>query len=515
MNTGEMSITMETRSLLSIEHRYLNPENEMRRIFGSQVVRAEQRRKERRKNANKSGWLVSPRPNWAHIGKTGLSMSLADNKDGYQYFHFEHSKDYQKVEFQFLDAVESHNPANLISLVNLHPYHINSLLQLSEVCKMSEDIQMATELIEKALYCMESSFHTLFNIAQGSCRLDYRRPENRALYLALFRHLVYVGNKGCYRTALELCKLVLSFDPNGDPMCVLLMMDFYAIRSEQYQYLIRLFNEWESHKNLSQLPNFAFSVALAHFHSNEDGGKKANVLLQEALIMFPSVLLSLLDKCSVQPDSVVANHPFFSPSKNASQPVALNQLVALFIARNFSSWKQPEVMEWLERNVQEVVKRVDNNDPLVQNYKKKRLSRYQKAPKNINRHLILSEIKEALVGLPTALSNTPIMSYDPLPPKDSIVSYTRPPRQPRRQQQNQSGALASFFESLLPSYTPDAGGGINNNREGGMGAEGGYMPEHANLREGVGALMNAVRDLLANIQAVPPEEENGELEEVD
>ena len=32
-------------------------------------------------------------------------------------------------------------------MLHAHPYHIDSLLQLSEVCKMSEDIQMATELI--------------------------------------------------------------------------------------------------------------------------------------------------------------------------------------------------------------------------------------------------------------------------------------------------------------------------------------------------------------------------------
>ncbi|XP_071957587.1 ribosome quality control complex subunit TCF25-like [Antedon mediterranea] len=514
MNTEEVPVSIGTRSLLSIEHKHLNPDNEMRRIFGSQVVRSEHRRKERRKNIQKSGWLVSPRPNWPPISKTGLSMTLGSSKNGYQYFNFEHSKEYQKVEFQFLDAVESYNPSNLISLVNMHPYHINSLLQLSEVCKMSEDLQMATELIEKALYCMEGSLHTLFNLAQGTCRLDYRHPENRALFLALFRHLVYIGNKGSYRTALELCKLLLGLDPNGDPICILLMMDFYAIRSEQYDYLIRLYNEWESHKNLSQLPNFAFSTALAHFHSNEDGGKKADSMLQEALIMFPSVLIGLLDKCSIQPDPLVASHPFFSASSHTSQPVALTQLVSLFIARNFSSWKQPEVMGWLERNVQEVLKRVDNKDPLVQSFRKKRLSRYQKAPRNVYRHLIMSEIKEALIGLPVELSNTPILSYDPLPPLDSIVSYTRPARQ-SRVQHDQSGALASFFQSLLPSYNPDAVADNNNARGQGRGAEGGYMPEHANIREGIDALMNSMRDLLANVQSLQPEEDNEELEEVD
>lgn len=33
------------------------------------------------------------------------------------------------------------------AVLHAHPYHIDSLLQLSEVCKMSEDMQMATELL--------------------------------------------------------------------------------------------------------------------------------------------------------------------------------------------------------------------------------------------------------------------------------------------------------------------------------------------------------------------------------
>lgn len=36
-----------------------------------------------------------------------------------------------------------------------------------------------------------------------------------------------------------------SLDPDGDPLCVLLMIDFYALRSEQYTFLIRMYEEWE------------------------------------------------------------------------------------------------------------------------------------------------------------------------------------------------------------------------------------------------------------------------------
>ena len=36
---------------------------------------------------------------------------------GIQYFVFEHSKSYQKIQFEFLDAVESLNPQNIVVFI--------------------------------------------------------------------------------------------------------------------------------------------------------------------------------------------------------------------------------------------------------------------------------------------------------------------------------------------------------------------------------------------------------------
>jgi hypothetical protein len=48
---------------------------------------------------------------------------------------------------QFLSAVESLNPEEIMRILNSHPLHVDSMLQLSEICKMAEDSAMATELI--------------------------------------------------------------------------------------------------------------------------------------------------------------------------------------------------------------------------------------------------------------------------------------------------------------------------------------------------------------------------------
>ena len=63
----------------------------------------------------------------------------------------------------------------------MYPHHIDSLIQLSDICRMGDDTQMAAELIERALYIQESAFHPSFNLASGNCRLEYRQQENRSL----------------------------------------------------------------------------------------------------------------------------------------------------------------------------------------------------------------------------------------------------------------------------------------------------------------------------------------------
>uniref|UniRef100_A0A8C0HBT6 Transcription factor 25 n=1 Tax=Chelonoidis abingdonii TaxID=106734 RepID=A0A8C0HBT6_CHEAB len=419
-------------------------------VFGSHRLRQRQRPYIR------STWLTTPKNTWPRYSKTGIAMRLLETRRGVQHFTFEHHREYQQVQFRFLDAVESLDPNNIALLLQMNPYHVDSLLQLSEVCRMQEDQEMARDFVERALYSLECAFHPVFSLTSGTCRLDYRRPENRAFYLSLFKHMIFLEKRGCPRTALEFCKLILSLDPENDPLCVLLLIDLLSLRAREYAFLTRMFQEWEGHRNLSQLPNFAFSVPLAYFLLSQQeelseaelsqARERAAHLLQHALIMFPSILMPLLDHCSVQPDSRVTSHSFFGLQAQISQPPALNQLVSLYVGRTHSLWKDPAIMAWLETNVHEVLRRVDTSEPVVE----ERKVRYQSAPRNISRHVILSELKEATAALPLEMTSQPVMGFDPLPPLDSITSYTRPERMT---QPSSESTLSLFFRSLLPDFT--------------------------------------------------------------
>ncbi|KAM9228024.1 ribosome quality control complex subunit TCF25 [Leptosomus discolor] len=502
-------VIADSRPLLYVEHRNLNPENELKRYFGARAVLGDQRPRQRQRQYVRSTWLTAPKNTWPRYSKTGIAMQLLDTGRGVQHFAFEHHREYQQVQFKFLHAVESMDPNNIVLLLQMNPYHVDSLLQLSDVCRMQEDQEMARDLIERALYSLECAFHPVFSLTSGTCRLDYRRPENRAFFLALFKHLMFLEKRGCPRTALEFCKLILSLDPENDPLCVLLLIDFLSLRAREYTFLTRLFQEWESHRNLSQLPNFAFSVPLAYFFLSQQeersevelsqARERAARLIQLALIMFPSVLMPLLDRCSVQPDARVASHSFFGLNAQISQPPALNQLTALYVGRTHSLWKDPAVMAWLETNVHEVLRVVDAGDPLVEESERKRKMRYQSAPRNIYRHVILSEMKEATAALPLEVTSQPVMGFDPLPPLDSIVSYTRPERTPYP---SNGGTLSLFFRSLLPNFNLQGDIRHDGDEEAGAGQD---------LNQGVNRLMAAMRDMLANIQfQEPPRDDNPE-----
>jgi hypothetical protein len=50
---------------------------------------------------------------------------------------------------------------------------------MTEWARLSEDLPVAAELTEQALYSLENSFHPMFSLSNGKCRLDYRLHENR------------------------------------------------------------------------------------------------------------------------------------------------------------------------------------------------------------------------------------------------------------------------------------------------------------------------------------------------
>ncbi|KAG2470098.1 TCF25 factor, partial [Polypterus senegalus] len=497
LSQKERPNNQDSRPLLYVEHRNLNPDTELKRYFGARAVLGDQRSRQRQRQYYRSTWITTFKNTWPRYSKPGISMKLLETKDGVHYFTFEHNREYQQAQFKFLDAVESMDPNNIVVLLQTNPYHIDSLIQLSDVCRVQEDQEMAKDLIERALYSFECAFHPVFSLTSGVCRLDYLRPEN-------------------------------SLDPSNDPLCMLLIIDFLSLRSREYLFLTRIYEEWEIHRNLSQLPNFAFSVALCYYLLSQQDNlsteeitqlqAKSDSMLQTALVMFPSVLMPLLDLCSIQPDAAVSSHEFFGNKAQIGQPPALNELVSLYVGRCHFMWKNATVMVWLEKNVKDVLSRVDLGDPVVEDAEIKacldwvlgRVMESSSCGASVgeerftdldfaNDTVIFTELMEAL-----EVTTQAMMGFDPLPPLNSITSYSRPERSSRSSSGERT--LSLFFRSLLPNF----------NLQGGARQEEGLEVARAGreLNQEVNRLMMAMREMLANIQfQEPPREDNPERDE--
>lgn len=487
VNTTEAQIAQTLQTVYTkhyaVDSKMLDADAEMRRLFGSRVVNAEMQHRATRgrqaRNASSARRsmrkfiFVPPRDTWPPPTQSGLSMELLDTRGGTSYFQLVHAPKYQEIQFLFYDSVDSLDPSNIMHVLNMYPYHVDSLLTLSEVCKHQGDLAMAAEFVERALFSIERGLHPLFNIATGLCRLAFSRTENRSFFLAVFRHVQYLARRACWRTALEYTKLLLSFDPGSDPLGGMQLFDFFALRAREPAAVVSLYRALRDHKKLSLLPNWCYSYALALFQLEQaasDRRKQANhtessTALLEAMARFPSVILPLAELCAISLPSRCSRHSYLA-KPSPVQGNTLNILVTLFVERNSSLWKEPEVMEWWKPQVERLIDAVNAKDALVERNTKLCHAECPLDPLNLYRHVFVSDINKAIGELPGNVSRGSIMMHDPLPPPNSTVGYTRPVRPPRTATatatSNSSGrigaettALEAFFRSLLPWSTVD------------------------------------------------------------
>lgn len=127
----------------------------------------------------------------------------------------------------------------------------------------------------------------------------------------------------------------------------------------------------------------------------------------------------------------------------------MEQLVKLYVDRSYHIWKESDIVPWFEKNVHEVLDRVDKREPIVLDYESKRSKRYTGfLPRSICRHIILSDCKD-IAPLPEDFSGC-VFGFDPLPPTDSINIYTRPKKS--KPAPSSSNPVGLFFQSLFPNY---------------------------------------------------------------
>jgi hypothetical protein len=288
-------------------------------------------------------------------------------------------------------------------------YHISTLLQVSEISKQQRDAATSFELLERTLFSFGRAVHSTFanNLSQGKARLDFRRPENREFFLAVWRYIQTLGVRSTWRTAFEWGKLLLSMSPEEDPYCIRLMIDQLALRGREPQSLVNLIESDHLQRSWKIPPNLAISVALAHDRLKSP--EKARSALKSAINQYPWIAARLCKELEISPipKSVWGKEP------NDDHQELLCQL---YVPRTKDLWNTPEATSLLvevcysleeDLGAGETPYWLANMDEI-----------------NVARFVFLSDDRSLLSLLDQKVKDKVGSSSDPLPPEKSIFSYS-------------------------------------------------------------------------------------------
>ena len=453
--------------LLAIENKHLNAMNEMRKLFGSVALENNPETTLRRpqrggvihldlgsaltaqyspvsKGQGLTGFalrrniFMNGKEEWPRATSGGLEMGapVISNMSRRKLYSYEHNAAYRDIQRQFESCVASMDPQRMITLLQYNPYHISTMLQVSEIAKQQGDHSVSGDLLERALFTFGRSVHSTFPSAlvEGTARLHFSYFENREFGLATWRYIDNLGQRGTWRTAYEWAKLLWALDPIADPYSILLFLDSIAIRGGQAEHFLALTralreayleSPWprddprarsveNSVDNLALIdfakclsrPNLAISSVLAKLKIGRDR-RECVWLLALCVRTWPFIFLRLFQELNVDPipRAVWGRVAVSDQDRLGAESYAQ-------YAKDI--WNTPDHLALLT----EVANNVSSED--VGN------AGHEEEPITIDeaRHLLLSG-RPSLMGLiPREFSRLSSSASDPLPPRESVKYWS-------------------------------------------------------------------------------------------
>lgn len=427
---GDSLFSKTLEKLHSVEPKSLNATNEMRKLFGNVVFEnfdetggTGGRRRNRQPEMVDLGRaltgryspasrgqslagvtlrrnvLMQGKDEWPRAPSGGLGMVTVENlPTGATIYRLVHNAAYRDVQKQFDMCVESMDPQRLIHLLQYNPYHISTLLQVSEIAKHQGDHAVASDLLERALFNIGRSAHSSFGnrVKEGRARLDFMCMENRELWLVGWRYISNLGMKGTWRTAYEWAKLLLSLNAN-DPYCIRLLIDNLALRGREYAHFVELCTQTRLSKEWEQFPNIQCSLALAYLRLNKP--KECREQLRRAMSRYPWIFCRIAQELDIKP---MPKHLW-----GKMTPVNSHELFTeLYIARATDLWNTPESVALIVEVADALPDEEEPTEP-------------PEITLDVARHVILSDIARVTGFLPGHFVSGRISASDPLPPFES------------------------------------------------------------------------------------------------
>ncbi|GJC85937.1 ribosome quality control complex subunit 1 [Colletotrichum liriopes] len=488
--------------LLQINTQYLRAINEMRALFGKEAIQAAQeeeraeqeaaRRAQRGPNQQvdletalrgdprkklpevslRRNVFIQGKDTWPRATAAGLVMKeIRKGSDGLTEFAFVHEQAYDNVQVMFFSCVQLGDPMQMVQLLMRFPYHVSTLLQVSKVAIQDQNQALAADLCERALFTFGRATTSAFRqkLEQGKARLDFRRPENRELWLAGYTYLKSLIRKGTYRTALEWARLLFSLNPN-DPYGMKYFIHTLAIRARQAQWLIDFMNTHEFVADETDDTYLKQTLVLAKLQAGDtDGAKIAAVAGMERL---PWLYCALFQALNLE-----APPPLWGVRPDTDEREFWTNL---YIHQAKDIWNNTQAIDLLKEAVKIAQKPTTS------------LPEDLPADNRTARWAWLEDTPTLLSGIPRAmLAREPNYAFDPLPPpKEENIFTSQGVQMPWRQsgENGEQGMLAqerALINMLRRQQQRAAARGAG--AAAGAGAIGGMMgafPEDDDEEEG-------------------------------
>ncbi|PHH63253.1 hypothetical protein CDD81_6110 [Ophiocordyceps australis] len=423
--------------LFDIKIHHLKVANEMRSLFGRDIIESTDAEEQQESNRRRRGAVnqqvdletflreppgapklpdyslrrnifVQGKDHWPRQSAGGLTMKeVSKAADGsLTEYAYVHDKNYDSMQALFFACVQMGDPMRLVHLLKRIPYHVSTLLQVSSVAKQDQNMALASELCERALFTFgrvtTSSFRQ--NIERGRARLDFRRPENRQFWLAGYLYLKSLVRKGTYRTALEWAKLLFSLDPK-DPYGLRHYIHVLGIRAYEAHWLIDFVSALDQMIDNRDVMYLRQSLVLAKLQIGDMAGARNDVI--DGMKRVPWLYCALFQELGLDtPPSIWGVN---------AESDARSFWVKLYLHQAKDLWANAAAT----RLVQDVAKGLDRVDvtklPL------------DDAPPDLGTiRLVYLEGQTTLLGLAPKdlLERQPNYEFDPLPPaeEDNIFS---------------------------------------------------------------------------------------------
>jgi len=340
---------------------------------------------------------------------TSSSSDNVSSGNQAQEYRIEWSDSYKGMVRMYEQSVaRTHDYYTLALFLADYPYCTEACLQLSIALFQLDRREWAMDLLKRTLWIYETaSLSSFFDCRTSSSitsrTMSFSHEENKCFFQALFRLVQCSSMVGCNVTALAVSRFLLSLDSIHDPMATLLIMDYYALATQQNEHdqfivdlveskTIRIRKDTDSVSpintdeddrlgcDLVDMPNWGFSYALALYrlslslgnNADEEGEQqqqmmrqRADEALQRGLVSYPSMLQLLLEKNGVdtrvrsfQMDWPTVLQDYFTRAgsafdlghANTVAKGACDRVIRIFIQRHFKLWQSDPVLQWLYSN---------------------------------------------------------------------------------------------------------------------------------------------------------------------